>query len=202
MATKIDLDDVQFAICLDSLGKPMSNQETEQSGLYAHVSRPPKQGQPTYEFLQKLETTANQSGLKFEMNHKKINLANEMLAWDHERFSLNKIPALTLSHFKSFKDTDRNTMTDTIQSVDEDILVKNIRHLVHSMARYIYKNDDISAHIQMEMTKEEEEHMMDLKVQDTDASRSPPSSPEKEDRDHVGNGRAFMPTVAITRTTG
>lgn len=147
MATKIDLDDVQFAICLDSLGKPMSNQETEQSGLYAHVSRPPKQGQPTYEFLQKLETTANQSGLKFEMNHKKINLANEMLAWDHERFSLNKIPALTLSHFKSFKDTDRNTMTDTIQSVDEDILVKNIRHLVHSMARYIYKNDDISKHL-------------------------------------------------------
>lgn len=48
------------------------------------------------------------------MIHKKINLASEVLAWEHERFSLNKIPALTLSHFKSFKDIDRMTMTDTM----------------------------------------------------------------------------------------
>jgi hypothetical protein len=48
------------------------------------------------------------------MVHKKINLASELLAWEHERFSLNKIPALTISHFKSFKDIDRTTMTDTM----------------------------------------------------------------------------------------
>ena len=115
MAGKVDLDDILFAMCLDSLGKPMTDSENElHTGLYAHVSRPPKEGQATFDFFKKFEATANATTTKFEMVHKKINLANEMLAWDHERFSLNKIPAFTLSHFKSFKDADRNTMTDTM----------------------------------------------------------------------------------------
>lgn len=127
LAGKIDLDDVQFAICLDSLGK---------SGMYAHVSRPPKEGHALFELLNMAQ---------FEMVHKKINLANEILAWDHERFSLNKIPAFTLSHFKSFKDADRNTMTDTIDSVDKTILISNIKQIVHSLAQYIYKNNQVSS---------------------------------------------------------
>jgi len=149
MAGKIDLDDVQFAICLDSLGKPMTgldNEETK-SGLYAHVSRPPKQGQTTFEFFKNIENAANSSNLKFEMNHKKINLANEILAWDHERFSLNKIPAFTLSHFKSFKDSDRNSMTDTVDSVDQKVLTDNIKLIVNSITQYVYKNDEIPKHL-------------------------------------------------------
>ncbi len=47
------------------------------------------------------------------MLHKKINLANEMMAWEHERFSLSKVQGFTLSHFASHKDNDRFTMTDT-----------------------------------------------------------------------------------------
>lgn len=109
MAGKIDLDDVVFAICLDSLGK-----STNDADLYMHVSRPPKEGQASFEFLKSFENIANKSNVNFELNHKKINLGSEMLAWEHERFSLNKIPALTLSHFQSFKDSDRNTMTDTM----------------------------------------------------------------------------------------
>jgi len=61
-----------------------------------------------------MELYANQSQVNFEMVHKKINLANEVLAWEHERFSLSKVPAFTLSHFKSFKDSDRTTMTDNM----------------------------------------------------------------------------------------
>jgi hypothetical protein len=43
---KIDLDDVLFAVCLDSLAK--------NNGLNMIVSKPPKEGQPTYEFLKVL----------------------------------------------------------------------------------------------------------------------------------------------------
>lgn len=115
--------------------------------MFAHVSRPPKEGQALFDFLKTFEATSNSSGATFELNHKKINLANEMLAWDHERFSLNKIPAFTLSHFKNFKDPERNTMTDTIDYVDRKVLVQNIRNFVYSLAKYIYKNDYISQHL-------------------------------------------------------
>ncbi len=45
---KIDLDDVVFAICLDSLAKSSNKGE---SNLYMHVSKPPKEGQSSHEFL-------------------------------------------------------------------------------------------------------------------------------------------------------
>lgn len=48
MAGKIDLDDVLFAISLDSIGK---SDDLNEPSLYAHVSRPPKEGQASYEFL-------------------------------------------------------------------------------------------------------------------------------------------------------
>ena len=79
-----------------------------------HVSRPPKEGQASYQFLKSIELAANRTNTKFDLIHKKINLASELLAWEHERFSLNKISAFTLSHFNSYKDTDRTTITDTM----------------------------------------------------------------------------------------
>ena len=48
MAGKIDLDDVLFAVSLDGIGK---NNGPNEPSLYAHVSRPPKEGQASYEFL-------------------------------------------------------------------------------------------------------------------------------------------------------
>lgn len=48
VAGKIDLDDVLFAVSLDSLGRVNL---PEDANLYAHVSRPPKEGQASFEFL-------------------------------------------------------------------------------------------------------------------------------------------------------
>ena len=113
VAGRIDLDDVEFAICLDSLARPVSS-ENGKSGLFMHYSKPPKEGQASYEFLKSFEKVANRTNFAFDTVHKKINLASEQLAWEHEKFSLNKIPAFTLSHYSTYRGAERASMTDTM----------------------------------------------------------------------------------------
>lgn len=38
---------------------------------------------------------------KVTLVHKKIRLSEDLLAWEHEKFSLHKVPAATVSHHPS-----------------------------------------------------------------------------------------------------
>ena len=49
VAGKIDLEEIEFAICLDSIGR--SDISDENVGLFMHYSKPPKEGQASYDFL-------------------------------------------------------------------------------------------------------------------------------------------------------
>ncbi|XP_010826739.1 PREDICTED: nicalin [Bison bison bison] len=99
-------DNVAFVLCLDTVGRGDS--------LHLHVSKPPREGTLQHAFLRELETVAAHQfpEVRFSMVHKKINLAEDMLAWEHERFAVRRLPAFTLSHLQSHRDGQRSSIMD------------------------------------------------------------------------------------------
>lgn len=126
------LGDVAFVICLDTIGKGDT--------LNIHVSKPPKEGSPVDVFVKNLEILVNetQPERQVKMIHKKINLAEEFLAWEHERFSIRRMPALTVSRLDSNKSPQRNTILDTRNTVDINVLSANVKVLAEAIACQIY----------------------------------------------------------------
>nr|XP_056723457.1 BOS complex subunit NCLN isoform X2 [Euleptes europaea] len=129
-------DNVAFVLCLDTLGRGNS--------LHLHVSKPPKEGTLQHAFLKELElVVASQfPEVKFSMVHKKINLAEDMLAWEHERFAIRRLPAFTVSLLESHRDGPRNSIMDVRSAagarVDSRVLTRNTRIVVEALTRVIY----------------------------------------------------------------
>ncbi|KAF6734833.1 Nicalin-1 [Oryzias melastigma] len=141
-------DNVAFVMCLDTVGNGDS--------LHLHVSKPPKEGTPQYSLLKELEMVISSQypEVKFSMVHKKINLADDMLAWEHERFGIRRLPAFTLSHLPSHRSVQRSSIMDVRSvsfssrhgageppsgpHVDVKRLGRNTKVVAEALARVIY----------------------------------------------------------------
>ncbi|XP_011613161.2 BOS complex subunit ncln isoform X3 [Takifugu rubripes] len=125
-------DNVAFVLCLDTVG----NGDT----LHLHVSKPPKEGTPQYSLLKELESVvaSQYPEVKFSMVHKKINLADDMLAWEHERFGIRRLPAFTLSHLPSHRLARRSSIMDVRPHVDVKKLSRNTKVMAEALARVVY----------------------------------------------------------------
>uniref|UniRef100_A0A8C1Q159 Nicalin n=1 Tax=Cyprinus carpio TaxID=7962 RepID=A0A8C1Q159_CYPCA len=143
-------DNVAFVLCLDTLGNS--------DNLHLHVSKPPKEGSPQHALLRELETVAahQHPDLKFSMVHKKINLADDTLAWEHERFGIRRLPAFTLSHLESHRSPARHSIMDMRPHVDLTKLSRNTKVIAEALARVIYNLTEkasyvrISQHLQVQ----------------------------------------------------
>lgn len=129
------LQNVEFVLCLDSLGKTGLNE------LFVHVSKPPKEGTNINTFYKLLKQNAQRyANQTVEGVHKKINLAEAQLAWEHERYSMKRIPAFTISNLKSYKDPQRTTIFEETQEKTLDIARFNAKVIAETLASYVYRN--------------------------------------------------------------
>ncbi|KAK5647400.1 hypothetical protein RI129_002292 [Pyrocoelia pectoralis] len=125
------IQDALYVMCLDTLASS--------DGLYMHVSKPPKDGSPASTYFKELKLAADrQSIINVDGVHKKINLADDLLAWEHERFSIRRLPAFTLSSLKSHKDLLRGTILDTYKNFNLDRLVQHTHLIAEALASHIY----------------------------------------------------------------
>lgn len=127
------IQEAAFVLCLDSL----SNNST----LHLHVSKPPKEQSSRGLFYKELQEVAGESNV--QMVHKKINLADDLLAWEHERYGIRRLPAITLSAFQSHKDLRRTTIFDRRDTLDLNTLTTNAKVIAQAIARLIYNNSKI-----------------------------------------------------------
>ena len=130
------LSDVAFVLCLDTLGGGSGRKQ-----LHIHVSTPPKDDTHAGKFYANLQAIARQlkdSSIdpEVKMIHKKINLADEILAWEHERFSIRRIPAFTLSQLNGPSQLDRATIFD--QQVDQKVILDNTKVIAEALLCTLY----------------------------------------------------------------
>ncbi|XP_035008058.1 nicalin-1-like [Hippoglossus stenolepis] len=129
-------DNVAFVLCLDTLANA--------DELYMHVSRPPKPETPMHAFMQLLEEVVSSRfpWVKLGLVHKKINLVESTVAWEHERYSLRRIPGFTLSHLDDSKSEQRGSVLDTMSQVDFRKMKRNGIIIAEALAQYMYNLSD------------------------------------------------------------
>ncbi|EDW58178.1 BOS complex subunit ncln [Drosophila virilis] len=144
MDDNIALQNVEFVLCLDTITQSLINNQP--NVLYMHVSKPPKEKTSISNYFKLLKSVAGHysDNLTVEGVHKKINLADSKLSWEHERFCMKRYPAFTLSSAKSPGSPFRTTMFKNNESYIVEKLITSVKILAESLACYMYKIDPFS----------------------------------------------------------
>ncbi|XP_017042868.1 nicalin-1 [Drosophila ficusphila] len=139
------LQNVEFVLCLDTITESLSY--TTDNALYMHVSKPPKEKTSISNFFKLLKSAAEKysNGLIVEGVHKKINLADTKLAWEHERFSIKRYPSFTLSSVKSPRSPIRTTIFKNDESGIVEHTLNTSRIIAEALASFVYKVDPSSS---------------------------------------------------------
>ncbi|XP_078484454.1 BOS complex subunit ncln-like [Ciona intestinalis] len=127
------LSNTKLVLCMEALGSEGSN------SLQMHVSKPPSTSSVAHSMYSYMEK-AVESHPDYEMSmvHKKIRLSSDSLSWEHERFSIRRLHAATLSSLAEHSDPARRSILDTKDQVSVDNLVRNIGIITDSLIRQLY----------------------------------------------------------------
>ncbi|KAL9413444.1 hypothetical protein AB3S75_042011 [Citrus x aurantiifolia] len=125
-------ESIDYAICLNSVGS--WNNE-----LWIHVSKPPENAY-IKQIFEGFTNVAEELGFKVGLKHKKINISNPRVAWEHEQFSRLRVTAATLSELSAAPELLESTggLLDSRHFVDETSFIRSVKLVAESLARHIY----------------------------------------------------------------
>ncbi|KJH44822.1 Nicastrin [Dictyocaulus viviparus] len=116
LQTENSEDNLELAICVEALGGTGS--------LYMHASKQPVDGSAADRLLRRLRLLSPNRSV--ELVTKKINV-NQPSSWEHEKFNIKRLPAITLSGLSDHDNPIRKSLLDTVGHLSLDVLERNIR---------------------------------------------------------------------------
>lgn len=132
----------EFVLCLDTIAEDLDG------NWNVHVSKTPNKDGPIARFIDILtKKVAEHEDNFLEVVQKKINLA-ENFKWPHQRFSMRRMPAFTLSSVKTHSSPLRTTIfthssadNQISQKIESNVQVKT-KILAEALATYIFQRND------------------------------------------------------------
>lgn len=128
-------ESIDYAICLNSIG-------SGDNDLWIHVSKPPENAY-IKQIFEGFSNVAEELGVKVGLKHKKINISNPRVAWEHEQFSRLRVTAATLSELSVAPELLESTgsLVDGRPFVNEAAIIKSVKLVAESLARHIYGHE-------------------------------------------------------------
>lgn len=123
-------ESIDYAICLNSIG-------SWDNELWIHVSKPPENAFIKQVF-ESISSVAEELGVNVGLKHKKINISNPRVAWEHEQFSRVRVTALTLSEHSVAPGLLERSGDLFDRSVNETAVRRSVKLVAESLGRHIY----------------------------------------------------------------
>ncbi|KAI7990095.1 Nicalin-1 [Camellia lanceoleosa] len=126
------MESIDYAICLNSIG-------SWDNEMWIHVSKPAENAY-IKQIFEGFSNVAEELGLQVGLKHKKINISNTRVAWEHEQFSRLRVTAATLSELSVAPELLESTggLFDNRHFVNEAAIVRSVKLVAESLARHIY----------------------------------------------------------------
>lgn len=128
-------ESIDYAICLNSIG-------SWDNELWLHVSKPPENAY-IKQIFNGFSDVAEELEIKVGLKHKKINISNPRVAWEHEQFSRLRVTAATLSELSVAPEFLEHFggLSDRRHFVSETAIIKGVKLVAESLARHIYGHE-------------------------------------------------------------
>ncbi|CAD6186346.1 unnamed protein product [Caenorhabditis auriculariae] len=113
---------LEIALCIEGIG---SNGD-----LKMHTSKQPSENSVAARILRRLRSVSPNKTV--DLVTKKISLT-AVNSWEHEKFNIKRLPAVTISSFGSPTDSLRNSVLDGPSNINLDDLMANIRTIAEAV---------------------------------------------------------------------